>query len=61
MPRWYKLLGVVQLWAPDARSHQLLADLTNELIAEGAEEIDVESFLISVLNTGVTTNRWPWS
>jgi hypothetical protein len=56
----YQLLGILQHYAPTGAEQQLVANLYNEIKAEGSDRklvIELSGMLID----GLAEHNWPWS
>jgi hypothetical protein len=55
----YKMLGILQSYAPTGKEQQQLADIYNGCLADGHRRT-VQVFA-GILHTGLTYGNWPWT
>lgn len=56
----YKLLSIVQSYAPNADAHQKAADKYNEVVKEAQSEDEATRWMTWVLHDGLSYGNWPW-
>jgi hypothetical protein len=57
---WYKLLTVLQSYAPDEAAQVLVTKQLHEAQAEGASESALELMLAGAIVDGLRFGNWPW-
>jgi len=56
----YKLLGVLQDYAPNQEARILCSKMLNEMRADKLPEPQVEERLVDAISDGLKYGNWPW-
>lgn len=57
----YRLLGILQEFAPNGEAQQRCTDVVHKLQQEGASAGALQLWLINTLQEGITYGNWPWA
>lgn len=60
MHRAYKLLGILQSYAPTLSAQSQAAKVCNRMRADRVSEKDIETHLVVALHDGLVHGRWFW-
>lgn len=57
----YRLLGLLQEYAPNAGAQQDCTNMYNSAIEDGADEKELEILLVGAIGDGLKYGNWPWA
>lgn len=57
----YRLLGILQEYAPNGKAQERCADIYNEAKRSGATEKDLARTMTGAIYDGLAYGNWPWN